>query len=130
VNDPLSTVQAIYGCFGRGDIPALLDRLTEDVDWRFVGDSRAGYSGRFIGRGQVAEWFGRVAAADDIQAFEPREFLAGPEHVTVIGWERTAAKPGGQVFESDWVHVWRLREGRVCGFLGTLDSEAAARARM
>jgi ketosteroid isomerase-like protein len=68
VNDPLSTVQAIYGCFGRGDIPALLELLTEDVDWRFIGDSRAGYSGRFIGRGQVAEWFGRVAAADDIQA--------------------------------------------------------------
>lgn len=125
----LSSVQALYAAFGRGDLPALLDLLTDDVDWRFVGDRASGYAGRVQGKAAVAEWFARVAAADDIQAFEPREFLVGADHVTVLGWERTVARSSGRAFDSDWVHVFRLREGRVCRFLGLLDSEASAAAR-
>jgi ketosteroid isomerase-like protein len=129
MSDALTTIQNAYAAFGRGDIPALLGMLSSDVSWQFIGDSKAPYTGRFRGPGQVGEWFGMVASIDGIQAFEPREFLVGPEHVTVIGWERTQALPGGKVFESEWVHVWQLREGLISRFLGTLDTEAAAAAR-
>ena len=126
---PLTLVQNAYAAFGRGDIPALLDLLTPDVRWQFAGDSKAPYTGTAKGHGQVAEWFQGVAQADGIQAFEPREFLEGPDHVTVLGWERTQALPGGGVFECEWVHVWQVRDGRLARFWGMLDTEAAARAR-
>lgn len=129
MNDALTTIQNVYAAFGRGDIPALLNMLASDVSWQFNGDSKAPFTGRFRGHGQVGEWFGLVASADGIQAFEPREFLVGPDHVTVIGWERTQALPNGGVFETEWVHVWQLREGLVSRFLGLLDTEAAAKAR-
>jgi uncharacterized protein len=129
MNAFLSQVQDGYAAFGRGDIPGLLALLTPDVRWEFVGDSRAPYTGRFTGRGQVGEWFQCVAQADAIQAFEPREFIAGKDHVTVLGWERTQALPGGAVFECEWVHVWQARDGQVARFWGMLDTEAAARAR-
>ena len=29
----LATVRGIYAAFGRGDIPAILDALAEDVEW-------------------------------------------------------------------------------------------------
>jgi hypothetical protein len=54
----------------------------------------------------VKEWFGKLAESDDIPKFEPREFLEGPNHVTVLGWEQTAPRPNGKVFESEWVHVF------------------------
>ncbi len=126
---PLETVQAVYAAFGAGDLPALLSHLQPDVRWRFVGDRAAPYTGEVQGHDAVAHWFGDVAKADAIQAFEPRQFLAGSDHVTVLGWERTAAMPGGGVFESDWVHVWQLRDGQVESFFGILDTEAAGRAR-
>lgn len=126
---PLALVQSAYAAFGSGDIPALLNMLTPDVRWQFVGDRRAPYTGTVRGRAQVGEWFLAVAQADDIQAFEPREFLAGDDHVTVLGWERTRALPGGAVFETPWVHVWQLRDGTICRFWGLLDTEAAAQAR-
>ena len=78
---------------------------------------------------QVAEWFGMVAQADGIQAFEPREFLVGPDHVTVIGFERTQALPNGRLFECEWVHVWQVRDGKLARFYGILDSEASSAAR-
>ena len=129
MSDALSTVQNLYACFGRGDVPGLLAQLAPDVRWQFVGDRGMPYTGTFHGPGQVGEWFGMVAAADDIQAFEPREFLVGPDHVTVLGWERTVARPGTKVFESEWVHVWSVRDGRVTRFWGMFDTAAAQAAR-
>jgi ketosteroid isomerase-like protein len=31
--DHPATVQEIYEAFGRGDVPAILDRLTDDIAW-------------------------------------------------------------------------------------------------
>jgi ketosteroid isomerase-like protein len=66
---------------------------------------------------------------DEIQGFEPREFLSAGEHVTVLGWEKTAARPSGKVFETEWVHVFTVRDGKVVRFWGMYDTEASALAR-
>lgn len=129
MGDPCAVVQTLYAAFARGDVAAVLELLSDDVHWQFIGDRQAGYAGQVRGKAAVAEWFAKVARADDIQTFEPREFLAGTDHVTVLGWERTVARSSRREFESDWVHVFSLRDGKVCRFVGMLDSEASATAR-
>ena len=129
MNDALALIHDAYACFGRGDIAALLALTTPDIDWVFHGDHGAGYTGRAIGHAQVGEWFGEVARLDDIQLFEPLEFLVGTDHVTVMGHERTIARATGRGFETPWVHVWQLRDGRIARFTGYFDTQAAAEAR-
>ncbi len=128
-NSPAQTARSLYAAFGCGDIAALLDLVTEDVEWTFHGSLGLAYMGTFRGKPALLQWFGHVAEADGIQAFEPREFLEGPGHVTVLGWERTQALPGGGVFETDWVHVLSVHDGKVCRFVGMYDTAAVARAR-
>lgn len=128
MNDPLATVQSLYACFGRDDLPGLLALLDDSVRWQFIGDRAAPYTGTVVGKAPVAEWFGAVASVDDVRAFEPRQYLVGTDHVTVLGWERCVARATGRPFEAEWVHVWRLQGGRVTAFVGQFDSEAAARA--
>lgn len=128
-SSPLEVVKAAYAAFGSGNIPAILDLVAEDIEWTFRGAKGLAYSGDFRGRSAVEKWFASVAQADDIQAFEPREFLVGSDHVTVLGWERTRALPGDKVFETDWVHVFTVRGGRVARFWGMYDTQAAAAAR-
>lgn len=127
---PLQIIQALYEAFGRGDLPGILAQLHPDVRWQFVGDRAAPYTSTVTGHEAVMHWFGQVAQADDIQAFEPRQFFAGPDHVTVTGTESTIARPGGRRFECEWVHVFQLRDGKVASFWGMLDTEAAGRARV
>jgi len=129
MSQPVQIAQAIYEAFGRGDVPALLAMMSDDVEWIHRGEIGVPYMGRFVGKEAVAKWFGLVAEADGIQAFEPREFLAGPDHVTVLGWERTKALPQGKVFETDWVHVFTVRGGKITRFIGTYDTAASAAAR-
>jgi ketosteroid isomerase-like protein len=126
---PLEVVQTAYAAFGRGDLPAILNLVSENVDWKFIGSRGLPYTGIFRTKNEVAKWFASIPEADDIQAFEPREFINGGEHVTVLGWERTRALPSGKVFESEWTHVFTVRDGRVVRFWGMYDTEASAAAR-
>lgn len=126
---PTEVVQSMYAAFGSGNIPALLELVTDDVEWIHRGSIGLPYMGTFRGKAALMQWFGHVAEYDGIQVFEPREFLAGPDHVTVLGWERTQALPGGGVFETDWVHVMQLRGGKVCRFVAAYDTAAVAKAR-
>jgi hypothetical protein len=125
----LELVQSLYQAFGRGDLPGILELLADDAEWTFVGSRGLPYTGAVRGRQAIAGWFQSIPTVDQIQAFEPRQLLAGPDHVTAIGFEKTAALPGGKVFESEWVHVWRVKDGRVTSFWGMYDTEASARAR-
>jgi ketosteroid isomerase-like protein len=127
--DPTALIQSIYAAFGRGDVETLLASMTDDVDWTMHGSLALPYLDRFQGKPAVLRFFGLVAEFDDIQAFEPREFFAGADHVTVLGWERTRAKPDGGVFETPWVHVFTLRDGKVARFVGMYDTAAVAKAR-
>lgn len=129
MSHPTEVIQSLYAAFGRGDVPALLDRLSDDVEWTHRGSIGLAYMGTFRGKAAVGQWFADVAAVDGIEAFEPREFLAGPDHVTVLGWERTRALPAGGVFETDWVHVFNVKDGKVTRFIGSYDTAASAAAR-
>ena len=126
---PLDVVHAAYSAFGRGDVPAILDLLADEVEWKFVGARGLPYTGTFRTRDEIARWFASIPEVDEIQAFEPREFITGGEHVTVLGWERTRAVPDGKVFETDWVHVFTVRDGRIVRYLGMYDTQASAEAR-
>ena len=126
---PTELIQQAYAAFGRGDVPGVLALLADDVQWRFNAGADVPYGGVHVGKAAVGRWFATVAESDDIQQFEPREFLEGPNHVTVIGWERTRPLPGGVPFESDWIHVFTVEGGRITRFIGTLDTAARAAAR-
>ena len=127
-NANVDVTRTAYEAFGRGDIATIVSLLSDDVDWRFVGGKLVAYSGRFK-KAQVANWFADVAKHDDVQAFEPREFIPGGEHVTVLGWERCIARPSGKVFETDWVHVFTVKNGKITRFWGIYDTEASGAAR-
>lgn len=126
---PLQTVQQLYEAFGAGDIPAVLALCSPQVRWQFVADTGAPYTATVRGPSQLAEWFGTVAASDEIHVFEPQAMLPGPDHVTVIGMERTTLRATGKTFECPWVHIFTVQSGLVSEFWGLIDTQAVAQAR-
>ena len=42
----LQTVQQIYEAFGRGDVPAIQAKLTQDVDWEYGAGLVSGFRHR------------------------------------------------------------------------------------
>ena len=98
---------------GRGDIPAYLDLLTDDVEWTLQGPSVIPFAGTRRGREGVVEFFSLLGETVEFQQFEPREFVAQGDTVAVVGYERNLIKPTGRTFEQEWVHVYTLRDGKI-----------------
>src|SRR5262247_2406866 len=73
--DNLNTVKQIYQAFGRGDVPAILDCLAEDVAWEHWADNSAVKAGvpwlqSRRGRAGAAEFFEYVRTHMNVLQFE------------------------------------------------------------
>ncbi|SRR5581483_12321141 len=124
MGEPTSIVIKAYEAFGRGDVQAILDLTAENVDWEFVGSPSLAYSGKRTNHAEVGKFFADVAAADEIHAFEPREFIEVGDHVTVLGWENSTARETGARFQSEWIHVFSVKNGKVTRWRGFFNTAA------
>lgn len=117
-------VQDAYAAFARGDIPALLGNMSDDIHWRAVigAATHVPFSGERRGKAQVAEFFKQVAESEDFEQFEPREFVAEGDTVVAVGHYRAKAKTSGKTFDSDFVMVFTLKGGKVVTFREFTDS--------
>jgi len=109
----VDVVQRNYEAVGRGDIPAVLDLLTDDVEWTLQSPSVIPFAGTRRGREGVAEFFSLLGENLEFQQFEPREFVAKGDTVVVLGYERSLIKPTGRTIEHEWAHVYTLRDGKI-----------------
>ncbi|MFD4182915.1 nuclear transport factor 2 family protein, partial [Rhodococcus sp. NPDC058514] len=104
-----ATVGALYAAFARGDIPAVLDMLAEDVRWEDWADNFAQradvpWMRRRGGRDGAAEFFG-IVGGFDIGEFAVLEIMAGESQV-VAEISIDAVVPGGGRFRDEELHVW------------------------
>jgi ketosteroid isomerase-like protein len=109
----VGVVQQGYEALGRGDIPALLDLMADDVEWTLQGPPVIPWAGTRRGREGVAEFFSLLGETLEFEQFEPREFVAQGDTVVVLGYERSLVKPTGRTFEQEWAHVYTLRDGKI-----------------
>lgn len=122
-------VKEAYAAFTRGDIPAILNALTDDVVWFLPGPTDiVPVAGERRGREQVGQFFSTLDENQEALQFEPQEFIAQGEKVVVLGHYRWRIKPTGRVFASEWVHVFTLRDGKVVGFHEYYDTAAIVEA--
>jgi ketosteroid isomerase-like protein len=103
-------------------------QLDEAIEW--ITPQMAGMpgSGTKNGHAGVAEFFQAVNDCWEFQAFEPREFIASGDLLAVQGYYRAKARQTGKVAESDWVMVWRFRDGKCIHFQEYTDTATLSQA--
>ena len=105
-------VQQMYADFGQGNMPGVLNAMVEDVIWKQAPTGPAPFAGTIRGREQLGEWFGRMDAVSEVEAFEPQEFIAQGDKVLVLGNYSYRSEATGKSWESDWVMVWVVKNGK------------------
>ena len=124
----IELVQRAYGAFGRGDIPGVLETMSDDVDWNIPGPAGIPTIGRRSGRSAVAEFFQTLGEAQTNEAFEPRKFFASEDMVIVLGHYRWKVNSTGRSVDCDWVHAFTVTNGKVSSFKEFTDTAAFAEA--
>jgi ketosteroid isomerase-like protein len=120
------TVQSIYEAFGRGDIPAILDRLADDVEWESWTDNHAQRAGvpwlrAQRGRDGAADFFAGIAGWE-IRDFRVLRLLAADDAV-VAEIAIDAVTDAGAPVRDEELHLWYFGpDGRVIRFRHYVDT--------
>jgi hypothetical protein len=118
------TVREIYAAFGRGDIPAILDRLADDVQWDV--DSAAPevpWLSPRRGRGNIGAFFESLAPLE-FTTFDPHTFLENGNKVMALIHIAATHKPSGKKYEiKNEGHLWSFDDsGKVANYLHVTDT--------
>jgi ketosteroid isomerase-like protein len=113
----LASTQALYAAFGRGDVPAILDLVAEDVRFDQWTDSFAQRAGvpwltERAGHDGVAEFFG-VVGTFEISEFSVLDLMASDGQV-VAEVVIDAKLPDGGHYRDEELHLWTFNaDGKI-----------------
>jgi uncharacterized protein len=116
----LDLARGAYEAFGRGDIPAVLGALSEDVDWNVPEVLPHGR--RAAGREDVGRFFQELASGWQDFGIEIEDFCASGDRVCVIG--RASGTLDGTQTGYGFVHAWTVRDGELARMDEFVDPDA------
>jgi uncharacterized protein len=130
--DNISTVQALYAAFGRGDIPAILTHLHDQVSWEQLAD----YSAQNAGVPWLAARNGPAEVAGFFEIVGKFKFYEFQVLSILAGGNKVAAEiridievPGGARIRDEEMHLWTFDEqGKVTRFRHFLDTHKHMKA--
>jgi ketosteroid isomerase-like protein len=110
-------------------MPGVFDTLAPDVVWRLVGrPADVPYAGEFRGHAGTQKFFEGLGGAIDILEFGPSEIIEGGDKIVALGREQSRVKATGRTYETDWVHVFHVKDGKIVKFQEFMDTATMAKA--
>lgn len=121
-------VQEAYRKFLSGDIGGVVESCHNDAEWTSPDSDYIPIGGAFHGKQGVADFFTRLGGAMQATRFEPKEFIAEGDKVVVVGHATWQVKANGRSFDTPWVHLFTMRDGKIARFEAFADTAAGERA--
>ena len=127
--DPEKIVRKAYAALARGDLPGLLHVFAPDMVWDSRYPKGVPFGGVWRGHDEIVDrLFNGLVNAISMEIFETREILSSAGTVIALGYERSLVRATGRVYENEWTHVWRLRDGLLVSLRTYNDNDAIAAA--
>ena len=122
MENKIQTVQQIYGEFGKGNVEGVLNLLHDDVSRSDSGYPEIPYAAPRNGKKEVMNFFIELNNTVSFTQFEPRQFLNDGNFVVVKGFYAGKGNETEKTFESEWVNIWEVIDGKVKNFQAFIDT--------
>ena len=112
----IQTAKQMCEAFGRGDVQAILDRVTGDVDWSTdAAIASAPWYGPRHGKEGVASFFEGVGKTGPVTEFTPLAYASNDEGdvMVFIRYAFTVTATGKHA-TMNMHHYWKFRDGKAC----------------
>lgn len=111
----IELVKTLYNAIGKGDMPGALSLLQKDIEITLPGPSAIPFSGTYKGHDGFKTFASNLVESIDWDSrkLEAQEFIAQDNHVVVLGHENLAARSTGRKWDTDWVMVWTVSDGKI-----------------
>ena len=122
----VENLQAGYQAFGSGDLEGATRDFADDVEWSTSDEVPNGDT--TTGKQALIESWQRIPEYWSDFAVKPSEFIDAGDKVIVLGTQRATAKDSGASFESPYVHVAWVADGKLTRSQFLTDSAKAVKA--
>ncbi len=119
----IDTVKAMYEAFGRGDVPAILEHLDENVEWdtQYESPAAAPWLEPRRGKANILGFFEAVATMG-ITKFEPFFFGEDGDRVVAVIHIEADLKGKHYVIPNEG-HLWTFgKDGKVTSYQHMVDT--------
>jgi ketosteroid isomerase-like protein len=111
----VEVVKSTYEAFGRGDVPAVLGAMADDIEW-YEADGMP-YGGLHRGPEAVAQnVFGPLIEDVPDFALRPEEFFVSGDTVAAVVRYTGTGKSTGKQLDLQVAHVFDVRDGKITRF--------------
>jgi ketosteroid isomerase-like protein len=121
MHNHLATINIIYEAFGKGDIPTILNYISDDVQWEQWADNSSQNAGvpwmqAREGKDGAAEFF-RIVMEFNISEFRVLSIMGNEKQVAVEFVIDAKVPATGGHFRDEEMHLWTFDEqGKVIRF--------------
>src|ERR1700719_657408 len=101
------TVSGLYAAFARGDVPAILAALGEEIEWH--SPTTLPHGGDFHGREAIGEFFQGIGEHWESLEVDVEELVSGGETVVVLVKAHGCLRATGEESAYSAAHAWTVR---------------------
>ncbi len=112
----INLIQQVYADFGARNLEGVLNALSDDIKWEPPFAPEIQFSKLRNGKSEVKEFVMDMVREVTFSKITPEEFYADKDAIIVKGFFEGKANNTGKSFESDWVHIWKLRDDKICNY--------------
>jgi len=114
-------VEGAYASFARGDVPAVLGAMDENMTWTEADGFPL--AGTYVGPQAIVEGvFMRLVEVGDEFAAVPDQFVADGDTVVALGNYTWKHKTSGAPAKVKMAHVWTVADGKLATFQQYVDT--------
>jgi len=127
--DNVGVVRSVYEAFARGDVPAVLATMDPKIEWNEAENFPYADKNPYVGPTAVLEGvFARLGGEWEYFKLALEELLDAGDTVVSRGRYDAVYKKTGAKISAQFVHFWKLREGKVLSFQQYTDTLQVAKA--
>jgi len=122
-------VRGLYEAFGKGDVPGVLSKLADKIEWREADNSPYADRNPYLGPSAVLEGvLMRIVSQWNNFAATPDAILDAGDQVVALGYYSATHKKTGKPLKAQMVHVWNIDAGKAIKFQQYTDTKQWADA--
>jgi len=125
----VAIVRALYEAFGKGDIPGVLGKFDQKIEWREAENFIYADRNPYIGANAILEGvFLRFVSEWTDFTVSPESIIDAGEQVVTLGTYSGTHKKTGKSVRAQMVHVWNMSDGKAVRFQQYTDTKQFADA--
>lgn len=124
----VETIRGVYAAFAKEDVPAVLSKFDPNIEWNEAENFLYAGGNPYVGPDAVLGVIMRLGSEWADFSVVPEEILDAGDTVVVAGRYRGSFKKTGRAVNAQFLHLWRLQEGKIRRFQQYTDTAQFVRA--